>query len=753
MAFIGDAGRVDGSWELTIYVTDLQQESTLRVTGDLHMGGVMLKLVQTLEIAQDWSDHGLWWPGRNCWLLRPQTTLDQYGVQADARLHFTPMHKTLQVQLPDLQVQNLRLDFSVKCFSAVVKLCKELGIRHPEELSLMKNWDRDDLKRVAKELSKYKKKKESGEAPPGPLSPNNTLNSSSGSIDGRLSPYPSRSPRGPSPQGRSPVLGRSPQGPSPTSTLSRTGGTSLSIPGYSNVNGMSPGSTHNLSFENSLETSLATSPQVPSKEAFQYLFRPKNLEDKARVNCAWLDSSRSLLEQDVQENDFIILRFKYFSFYDLNPRYDAVRINQVYHQAKWALISEEIDCTEEEMMVFGALQFQAQLQSGVPQSDSVDGTNGPGPIPVEKDEVGEALADLQSSLEGTSVSAHGDITHIPELAGFVKFFKPKKLTLKSYKTYWTTFKDTHLAFYRSQKEATGQPVSKINVRGCEIQPDVNLSTKKYSIKLFVPDTDDGMSEIYLRFDTEDQYCKWMSAFSASSSSSSFSYLLLLFHPQFSSMQEDQYCKWMAACKLASKGRTMCDSSYESEVTALQTFLSMQHPSASPALEPSQVDIQPEDFIATRFLKKFKFKSLVQRIMEAHANVRNLGLMEAKMAYIKAWQSLPEFGINYFRVRMANSKKEELIGVASNRVIRMDLHTGDSLKTWHYNVLQSWRVNWENETVILDFEGQKVVFAPLECSCKTVHEFIGGYIFLTTRATDKCQSLNEELYHKLTGGWS
>ena len=33
-----------------------------------------------------------------------------------------------------------------------------------------------------------------------------------------------------------------------------------------------------------------------------------------------------------------------------------MRINQVYEQAKWHLISEEIDCTEEEMMMFAALQ-------------------------------------------------------------------------------------------------------------------------------------------------------------------------------------------------------------------------------------------------------------------------------------------------------------------------------------------------------------------------------------------------------------
>jgi len=44
------------------------------------------------------------------------------------------------------------------------------------------------------------------------------------------------------------------------------------------------------------------------------------------------------------------------SFYDLNPKYDPVRINQIYEQAKWSLIAEELDCTDEEMIMFAALQ-------------------------------------------------------------------------------------------------------------------------------------------------------------------------------------------------------------------------------------------------------------------------------------------------------------------------------------------------------------------------------------------------------------
>lgn len=79
------------------------------------------------DIAMDWSDHALWWPARNHWLTRTRSTLDQYGVAADAVLHFTPMHKTLRVQLPDMRCLDCRVDFSVKTFNAVINLCKELG--------------------------------------------------------------------------------------------------------------------------------------------------------------------------------------------------------------------------------------------------------------------------------------------------------------------------------------------------------------------------------------------------------------------------------------------------------------------------------------------------------------------------------------------------------------------------------------------------------------------------------------------------
>ena len=78
-------------------------------------------------MAVNWSDHALWWPKKKSWLTRTRSTLDQYGVQADALLHFTPQHKQIRLQLPDLRYIDYRVDFSIKCFTSVVQLCKELG--------------------------------------------------------------------------------------------------------------------------------------------------------------------------------------------------------------------------------------------------------------------------------------------------------------------------------------------------------------------------------------------------------------------------------------------------------------------------------------------------------------------------------------------------------------------------------------------------------------------------------------------------
>lgn len=107
-------------------------------------------------------------------------------------------------------------------------------------------------------------------------------------------------------------------------------------------------------------------------------------------------------------------------------------------------------------------------------------------------------------------------------------------------------------------------------------------------------------------------------------------------------------------------------------------------------------------------------------------------MEAKMRFIQAWQSLPEFGIKYYIVRyvphyttfpvvfldlvmhpgniMLNNsknlslffvryrfrgiKKDEILGISYNRMIRIDMSSGLPVTTWRFANMKQWKVNWE-----------------------------------------------------------
>ncbi|XP_015272972.1 PREDICTED: fermitin family homolog 1, partial [Gekko japonicus] len=457
---------------------------------------------------------------------------------------------------------------------------------------------------------------------------------------------------------------------------------------------------------------LASNHPVCTPETLAEMYQPRTLVDKAKLSAGWLDSSRSLMEQRIQEEDQLLLRFKYYTFFDLNAKYDAIRINQLYEQARWAILLEEIDCTEEETFIFAALQYHICKLS---LSGSQDFTP-----EAETDEVEAALVNLEVALEGgKSDSILEDITDIPRLADNLKLFRSKKLTLKAFKEYWFVFKDTSVSYFKNKQAEHGEPIEKLNLRGCETVPDVSVSGKKYGIKLLIP-VADGMNEVHLRCDNE-----------------------------------NQYARWMAACTLASKGKTMADSSYRLEVHNILSFLKMKSRAAAPQAvsDPESMDMKPECFVAPRYSKKYKSKQLTARILEAHQNISRLSLMETKLRFIQVWQSLPEFGLTYYIVRFKGSKKDDLLGISYNRLIRIDTATGDPITTWRFSNMKQWNVNWEIRQVAIEFDQNvSIAFTCLSTDCKVVHEYIGGYIFLSTRAKDQNERLDEDLFHKLTGGW-
>ncbi|XP_071400839.1 fermitin family homolog 3-like isoform X3 [Centroberyx affinis] len=599
-------------------------------------------------MQRDWSDHALWWEQKQQWLLRTSWTLEKCGIHADARLLFMTQHKPLRLGLPNGATLRLRACFSSPVFHTIMGICQVLNIRHPEELSLLRP------------VEEKKKKKDK--------------NSVEEIYD--LTEVP------------------------------LTSGTLLSL-----YNGM-PAHFADSAQTEAVYKMLSISLPPPNPEAVAKLYRPASVVDKAHINSRWLDSSRSLMQQGVQENDRLWLRFKYFAFYDMEPKYDAVRLTQLYEQARWAVLLEDIDCTEEEMMLFGALQYHiSKVSQSEPQTLSSS---------AAMEDLESALLSLEVKMEGDSSSASEMLENMtaPELSDYLKLFRPKRLTLKGYKQYWFKFQDTSISYFKSKEESIGEPIQQINLKGCEVAPDVNVTGQKFLIRLLIP-APEGMNEVYLRCENE-----------------------------------QQYAQWMAACRLASKGKSLADSTFQNEIQSIRSFLAMQKTNSgshgnAPATDDS---INTHSLVSPRYHKKYKAKQLTPRILEAYQNLAQLSLTDALMRFLQIWQALPDFGMSYVVVRFKGSRKDEVLGIAPNRLIRIDLGVGDVVKTWRYNNMRQWNVNWDIRQVAIEFDGNvNIAFSCVTADCKIVHEFIGGYIFMSTRSRDKSDTLNEELFHKLTGG--
>ncbi|XP_075043781.1 fermitin family homolog 3 [Mixophyes fleayi] len=644
---------IDSSWELRVYVDEFGDEAdpvTLRVTGDTHIGGVMLQVVEKIGKTQDWSDHALWWKQKCQWLLKTNWTLDKYGVLADALLHFMPQHKPVILSLPNQCSLRIRVCFSSSTFSACAEVCKVLGIRHPEELSFLK----------APEEQEKKKKKEKDP------------------VTQEIFDFASFQPS------------------AATAGQVYLGG----IPSHFTV---SPEAQECYRALSVCRTGL-------TPEDVQKRYKPTSVINKTPVHARWLNSSKSLMQQGVQEGDRLWLQFKYYTFHDMDAKMDAVRINLLFEQARWAVLLEETECTEEEMMVFGALQYHVNKLSVV--SDPMNLPQDPA-----LQDLDEALSHLEVKLEATTHSeALERIELEPELQEYLRVLRPRKMTLKGYKQNWVMLKGTNVSCYKSKEEARGEPLILLALKGCEVIPEVNFASQKFCIRLLVP-SPEGMNEVYLRCENE-----------------------------------QQYSRWMAGCRLAAKGRTMGDSSYDGEVQSILSFLNLQksnqHTSASTADSINMLAL-----VSPRYQKKLKLKQLSPRILEAYQNIAQISLVEAKLRFIQDWQSLPDFGVSYFLVRFKGARRDEILGIASNRLIRIDLNVGDVVKTWMYSNMKQWNVNWDIRQVSIEFtENINVAFTCVSAPCKVVHEYIGGYIFMSTRARDGgAKGLNEELFHKLTGG--
>ncbi|TPP60365.1 FERM central domain [Fasciola gigantica] len=855
-----DGNYIDGSWELAVHVEDLGHTVRVRVLGDLTLGGLMHRIAECAGVKQSWSDHALWWEDRNMWLLHNRSTLDQYGVQSDANLVFRRMHGDLQVVLPSLITVVLRVNYAARVFSVVRSICKELNIRHPEELSLSlpitkahlkSNLSLPTLRHAAKHPNSVDARTEKA-----------TLRSK---LSGTMSAN----------QGFTSTTDGVPH--SPYGTLHSATGTMMRLQSENSLDRERLDATHfaDCAFRRSAKTVFSEN----------WLMKPKNLIQKARLNSGWLDSSRSLLEhgikpppisspgEEVVPPPTVYLSFKFYAFYDLNLKYDAVRIHQLYEQARWSILSGQLSCTEDEMVVFAAFQLQAELQSAAanqtvyqmgytdpsslnhyptlgaastigtawapnqvspglrPNPDPTGLTylspaatyfNNSGPVSASlmrlpgaasplsgvslvdggssrhgserggMDEVDELLAELEQSCgvaEETGSTARTLQTHnvttlapggtlrskaratgpidvpdtaeIPSLQESLRVYRDRTLLIRRYKVLWVVIVEARLYLYKTHAD-TELPLIVYSLRDCTITPDVSTAMQKYILKLslFVePNRENGnrangvhapypvspstatrdqsanREEVWLRFDTA-----------------------------------EQYARWFAACTLGSKGKTLASRvAYEKEMETILEILRLQVPGPTPVISTAESVKYLGDlsnFCAERIIRKARSKEyLRQRITEAHVNIRDVSLLESKFKYIQAWQRLTHFGRSYFTIQfdrgsnlgvpggsggLFSTPVDDVIAICQGRFEIVSPHSGEVLRAWNFTDLRSWNVNWDAGKVLLDFRSEQISFRPLCTNCKTIVEFIGGYVFLSQRTPEKSQDCNERLFHRLTG---
>jgi kindlin 2 len=342
------------TWELRLNISELDlYDQSLRVTGDTHIGGVIMQLVDKLSpsVRNDWSQFALFWPEKNQWLKKNKMTLDQYGVQADAVLNFTRINKFIRLKIPDTQVIDVQVDFSINVFSCVKKICKDLSIRYHEELSLLfHKIKKEDLKDESSNKKKNKNKKLTDNS----INNNNNNNKENGSSlssSSNTSTLNNSSSNSFNPNSKNHINNRLLRERSQSlSTNADNLDTSLCIAG-------STGGTS----DHSVQQSLILSTTISTHDLIEKLtHKHKSIFDRTRLSNKWLDSAKSLMEQNVQENSLIELKFKYYAFIDMNLNTDSIRINQLYEQAKWAILTEEIECSEQDLISFAALQVKNQ---------------------------------------------------------------------------------------------------------------------------------------------------------------------------------------------------------------------------------------------------------------------------------------------------------------------------------------------------------------------------------------------------------
>ncbi|XP_071275888.1 fermitin family homolog 3-like [Agelaius tricolor] len=223
---------------------------------------------------------------------------------------------------------------------------------------------------------------------------------------------------------------------------------------------------------------------------------------------SWLDVGRSLLEQGVAAEQELELRFKYPCA--MGEPQPGLHSQLLQAQALGSILAEEIECSEEQGLRFAALQY---LIEGPEWGEGRDPQDPPEPPP-----------DLEAALEKLELSLGGGATPEtpgqgeepgapPELDEELEIHRGSPWPFRGSRPARATLSGSSLSLW--SPPGSGGPQQQLNLRGCEVIPQVDLGAQKFHVKLGVP-SPGGPSETLLRCRDAPQFSRWLCGLQAAS---------------------------------------------------------------------------------------------------------------------------------------------------------------------------------------------------------------------------------------------
>ncbi|XP_030825759.1 fermitin family homolog 3 [Camarhynchus parvulus] len=401
------------------------------------------------------------------------------------------------------------------------------------------------------------------------------------------------------------------------------------------------------------------------------------LERRARLHARWLDVGRSLLEQGVAAEQELELRFKYPCA--LGEPQPGLHSQLLQEQALGSILAEELECSEEQGLRFAALQY---LIEGAEWGEGRDPQDPPEPPP----DLETALEKLELSLGGgeSPGTPEEELGAPPELDEELEIHRGFPWPFRGSRPGRAALSGSSLSLW--SPPGSGGPQQRLNLRGCQVTPQVDLGAQKFHIKLGVP-SPGGAGETLLRCRDAPQFSRWLCVLQAASGG-----------PHRLRRSGGSWGSW--GCSRT--GGTP--------------------PGPPPGPPRTRGGCCPPGSSAGS-----KFPQLLLRVLLREGP---LSPPQARLRFLQAWRALPGFGLGVFIVRFRGAPQDEALAVGLSRLLRLPLRSGGAARSWSQSELRQWDVNWDSGQVRLWLSGDVTLgLRVLSAPPRVLHQFLGGALAL------------------------